>query len=61
MAQQPEIATIVAATDFSATAQGAVDWAAQLARTHGARVVLVHALLPPLSPTAAPEFVPLPT
>jgi nucleotide-binding universal stress UspA family protein len=52
--------TIVAATDFSGGAEGAIDWAAQLARTHGARLVLVHALLPPVSPTAAPEFVPLP-
>lgn len=61
MAKQAQISTIVAATDFSETAQGAIDWAVQLARTHSARIVLVHSLLPPLSPTAAPEFVPLPT
>jgi nucleotide-binding universal stress UspA family protein len=61
MAQPSHLATIVAATDFSGGAEGAIDWAAQLARTHGARLVLVHALLPPVSPTAAPEFVPLPS
>ena len=60
MAQGSRMQTVVAATDFSVNAQGAIDWAAQLARTHGARLVLVHALLPPISPTAAPEFVPLP-
>jgi nucleotide-binding universal stress UspA family protein len=60
MAQPSRMATIVAATDFSGTAEGATDWGAQLARTHGARLVLVHALLPAITPTAAPEFVPLP-
>jgi len=60
MAQPSRMATIVAATDFSDAAGGAAEWGAQLARTHAARLVLVHALLPPVSPTAAPEFVPLP-
>jgi nucleotide-binding universal stress UspA family protein len=60
MAQATHLETVVAVTDFSSAAEGAVDWGAQLARTHAARLVLVHALLPPVSPTAAPEFVPLP-
>jgi nucleotide-binding universal stress UspA family protein len=51
--------TILAATDFSDTGDGSVAWAADLARTHHARLILFHALLP-VSPTPAPEFVPLP-
>jgi nucleotide-binding universal stress UspA family protein len=39
---------ILAATDFSETAEAALDWAAELARLQGARLELVHAVtLPP--------------
>ncbi len=51
------IRTILAATDFSDTAQAGVDWAVELARGHGARVVLVHGLL---LPHRATDFVPSP-
>lgn len=52
------IATIVAATDFSADAACAAAWAGELARQHGARLVLTHAFVADAVP--APEFVPLP-
>jgi nucleotide-binding universal stress UspA family protein len=52
--------TILAATDFSQTGESGVAWAAELARAHGARIVLCHALSP-LNPVApAPEFMPVP-
>lgn len=39
---------ILAATDFSETAEAALDWAAELARLQGARLELLHAVtLPP--------------
>ncbi|MES1244982.1 MAG: universal stress protein [Acidobacteriota bacterium] len=39
---------ILAATDFSETAEAALDWAAELARLQGARLELIHAvMLPP--------------
>ena len=50
--------TIVLATDFSDAADGAASWAGELARPHEARMVVVHASLPPMP--LAPEFVPLP-
>jgi nucleotide-binding universal stress UspA family protein len=34
--------TILAATDFSGTSHGAVDWAADLARSLGARLIVAH-------------------
>jgi nucleotide-binding universal stress UspA family protein len=43
--------TILAATDFSETAAAALDWAAEVARPHGARIELVHALTLPAPPT----------
>ncbi|HYH44152.1 MAG TPA: universal stress protein [Thermoanaerobaculia bacterium] len=43
--------TIVAATDFSETAAAALDWAAEVAKPHGARIELVHALTLPAPPT----------
>jgi nucleotide-binding universal stress UspA family protein len=49
--------TIVVATDFSADAAAALDWAARVAREHSAKIVLVHA-----ATVVAPvglEFVPL--
>jgi nucleotide-binding universal stress UspA family protein len=40
---------ILAATDFSETAEAALDWAAELARLQGARLELIHAVtLPPV-------------
>jgi len=54
-----KLGTIVVATDFSPSADGAVEWAAELARSHDARLILLHASSPPI-PVAAPEFVPLP-
>jgi nucleotide-binding universal stress UspA family protein len=50
--------TIVVATDFSANAAVAQAWAAELARAHGASIVLVHAMLPDAPPL--PEVVALP-
>lgn len=42
---------ILAATDFSETAEAALDWATELARLQGARLELVHAVtLPPTLP-----------
>jgi nucleotide-binding universal stress UspA family protein len=40
--------TILVATDFGDTAQMALDWAIELARALGARIVLVHAFDLPL-------------
>jgi nucleotide-binding universal stress UspA family protein len=46
---------ILAATDFSATASSALDWAAELARQQGARLELVHAItIPPSMPGYLP-------
>ena len=36
--------TVLVATDFSRNAQSALDWAIEIARGHGARIVLVHAI-----------------
>ncbi len=60
MTDQGRVATIDAATDFSENARGAIAWAAEIARAHGAKLVVFHAQLPPISPSAAPEFVPIP-
>ncbi len=46
---------ILTATDFSETAETALDWAAELARLQGARLELVHAVA---VPPALPGFVP---
>lgn len=46
---------ILAATDFSETAEAALDWASELARLHGARLELIHAVAVPPS---LPGFVP---
>jgi nucleotide-binding universal stress UspA family protein len=49
----PEI--ILAATDFSETANSALDWAAELARQQRARLELVHAIsIPPSMPGYIP-------
>lgn len=39
---------VVAATDFSEAAAVGLAWAARIARTHGARLTLVHAVAPPM-------------
>ena len=59
MTQIPEtkLQTILAATDFSDTARAGVDWAVELAKTHRARIELVHSLL---VPSRATDFVPSP-
>jgi nucleotide-binding universal stress UspA family protein len=49
--------TILVATDFSPDAEAAIEWARQLASEHGARLVLVHAVV--VGTPAAPEWVPL--
>jgi nucleotide-binding universal stress UspA family protein len=45
---------ILAATDFSETADAALDWAAELARLQGARLELIHAVA---LPTTMPGFI----
>ena len=42
------IRQVVAATDFSEPATLGLAWAARIARAHGARLTLVHALAPPM-------------
>jgi nucleotide-binding universal stress UspA family protein len=48
---------ILVATDFSDTAQTGIAWAAELAKSHEARIELLHALL---IPSRATDFVPSP-
>lgn len=50
-----EIRTVVVATDFSEDARAALEWAIDVARERGARIVLTHAVA--LSSPVAPEFV----
>jgi len=50
-----KLGTVVAATDFSTTADVALDWAMALARQHGARLCLVHALT---LPAPLPDYIP---
>lgn len=57
MASAKPLKTIVVATDFSADAGAALDWATAAAHERGARIVLVHAVA--VAMPAAPEFVPL--
>jgi nucleotide-binding universal stress UspA family protein len=47
MAERRRLERILVATDFSASAEGAIDWAVEVARPHGARLLLVHALPSP--------------
>jgi len=49
---------VLAATDFSEPATLGLAWAAEIARAHGARLTLVHALAPPVpvSDFAAPPL-----
>jgi nucleotide-binding universal stress UspA family protein len=41
---QSSFQTIVVATDFSASAAAATEWAMELAQAHGAQIVLAHAI-----------------
>jgi nucleotide-binding universal stress UspA family protein len=50
----------MAITDFSSTASAGIDWAGRIARTHRARLVLFHAFMPPVPPSLAPQYAPLP-
>jgi nucleotide-binding universal stress UspA family protein len=59
--QPPSVPVVLAATDFSATADAALDWAVELARQQGARVELVHAVtvpssMPGFAPTTGLDF-----
>lgn len=60
MEPNKEFRNVVVGTDFSESADAAVDWAAELVRPHGAKLFLLHASMPPMPAAAAPEFVPLP-
>ncbi len=40
--------SVLVATDFSPPSELALSWGAQIARSHGARLVLVHVLAPPM-------------
>jgi nucleotide-binding universal stress UspA family protein len=54
--RQATAPVILAATDFSATAAAALDWAVELARQQGARVELIHAVtIPPSIPGYIPS------
>ncbi len=55
--ERKPIRRILAATDFSETAQAGIEWAIEVAKSHGARIDLVHGL--PL-PNRATDFVPSP-
>lgn len=54
------IETVLVATDFSEGAERAVGWGAQIARPHGARVVLYHGVEPPAPPLLSPVLADLP-
>jgi nucleotide-binding universal stress UspA family protein len=54
---QPQLSTMVVATDFSNNATAALDWAIDLAKAHSAKIVLVHAVemeLPALAEAMGP-------
>jgi len=54
--QPSSVPVVLAATDFSATADAALDWAVELARQQGARVELIHAVtVPPSMPGFTPS------
>jgi nucleotide-binding universal stress UspA family protein len=50
---------ILAATDFSEGSAGAVQWAADLARTFGVELVIVHAVAPVVVPTRWQPYIEL--
>ncbi len=51
----PAPSLILVATDFSETAQAAIDWAVEIARPHRAKIHLVHGLT---LPTTIPDYLP---
>jgi len=51
---------ILVATDFSPTAELALERAMDLARAHGSELALVHVMQPELPPLATPEMVSVP-
>lgn len=55
MTQLRKVETIFVATDFSKTADTAVEWAARLARPHEARIVLFHGVSAPMPPVVSPS------
>lgn len=57
MTDAKKVQTIVVATDFSEDARAALDWALDVARDHGARIVLTYAAA--LAAAAAPDVVPV--
>jgi nucleotide-binding universal stress UspA family protein len=61
MPERTPLESILVASDFSESAEGAIDWAAEVARPHGAKLLLVHALQPPtpIAPSLL-ETAPLP-
>lgn len=52
--------TILATTDFSPAADHALSWAVAVAQGHRAKLVLAHALAPPVPPAATPDFIAFP-
>jgi nucleotide-binding universal stress UspA family protein len=60
MMQEARLSTILVAIDFSETGESGIAWASEIARAHGARIVLCHALWPAAVASPAPEFMPLP-
>jgi nucleotide-binding universal stress UspA family protein len=58
MGTQPNVLTIVVATDFSENANVAISWAQEFARLRPARIVLAHAFR--REPSVAPPFIPVP-
>ena len=60
MKMADRIKTILVATDFSDTAASGIEWGGQIARAHGARLILFHAVWPASLTSPAPEYVPLP-
>lgn len=49
--------TCLVATDFSKTADLAIDWAIQIAKTHNAQLLIAHALAAPLPPEIGIDFI----
>ncbi len=55
MTTHSRIETVFAATDFSATSERVVSWAAELARSNEARLVLYHGIAAPMPPLISPS------
>lgn len=54
MSKLSKVETVFVATDFSQTADTAIEWAARLARPHGARIILFHGVPAPAPPLLSP-------